>query len=336
MNRKALVLIVGSIITIVGAFPVYADVIDSITTNNANPTHFGEGGGSSFQYIGWSYLPGASHNICTATVTLDAVGTPSDAVKFDLYIGTSTTSFVSSGMSFLRHSDTDIQVRGSTFTTYTFTFTPCAIVVGANWYAWVMYRDGAADSSNYYRTSANNSTFAQTGTASWIMDAQFYAGIKNLLTTTGWDITLNGTENLGATAPSSTPSFANSVFNNLSGITDQNASSTIANSASGFTNIPSYFANRVPWGYIFAIRDIYNAASTSTTDFGALTFTFASSSFSNATATFMFLPQKITVFSTSTVTYYLNGNGLAAANTLLAAAGWISMIMYWFRRATTV
>lgn len=141
---------------------------------------------------------------------------------------------------------------------------------------------------------------------------------------------------IGTTLPgilSGTSTINNLPLPIITNINDNNASSSLQTAINTFSNVPGYFAERVPWGYLFEIRDIYTAASTSTSEFGAITIDFANAS-GLSSSTKSWLPSSLTVISTTSIAYYFNGTALSGANTLLAAIGWIGMMGYWFRRAT--
>jgi len=321
------------------AIPVYAQsTLDSISST-VTDIGFGASSGGSAYGIYWGYVPGASHNICSVTVPLKAVGSPTDSVYLNMYIGSSTITFSSpfpgTSDTFFQSAVAQWQVRNTTYSDYTFTFSPCAVVVGANHYSFNLYRSGSTDNSNRYAIQGRDGSGAAatiTGTATWVADrllanSSFHA---NDFPTFAPSIELNGTENFGAIAPSTTPQFAQSVINTILGLNDDNATSTLTGAAGGWTNIPSYFAEKVPWGYLFDIADVYQSLSTTTSDFSEVAFDFSDTRIS--TGTRGWLPGRIVVFSTSTVTSYLPTSTMDALNTLAAAVGWITAIGYWFRR----
>jgi len=342
MEKALRTVFASSMLLFLGAFPfvTFADTLDNVAG--------GAAGGQEISYVSgntslnsnynwyWGYKPGASHNVCSVTVQAEAIGAPTDSLKLDLYIGSTTMSFganLTNGLTLIGSADATIQVRSSTPVATTFTFTPCQTVVGGYWYAFYLSRTLQSSGTDKYAINGSDTGGSTiTGTATWVGDRIFKGTFHgNIWPTSFAAIEINGTENFGATAPSTTPTFAQSVINSIAGVTDANASSTATSKFPDFTNIPGFFADRVPWGYLFSIRDAYNAAATSSSGFADITINFASSSLS--TTSRMYLPSSITVLSTSSVTYYLNGVALDAANTLLAAAGWVALIMYWFKRA---
>lgn len=116
--------------------------------------------------------------------------------------------------------------------------------------------------------------------------------------------------------------------------TNNAASSSLNQFTDTFKGIPGYFAERIPWGWLYEFRDTYTSATSTGTDFNSLSYDFASSSISSSTK--FFLPSHIEVLSTTTVTKYLNGNLLNGFNTLVAATIWISFALYLFRRVQSI
>jgi len=133
-------------------------------------------------------------------------------------------------------------------------------------------------------------------------------------------------------------STLNSTFSNaltdISDINDSNATSSATAGLQSFYNVPSYFANRVPFGYIYDIYDAWNSVSTSTSEFATLSIDF--SDLDLPTSTKSWLPASVTFFSTTTVTSYFTDSSLALLNTLASAAIAVTFGMALFRRATNV
>jgi len=133
-------------------------------------------------------------------------------------------------------------------------------------------------------------------------------------------------------------STLNSTFSNaLTDIADINESNATTSATAGlqsFYNVPSYFANRVPFGYIYDIYNIWNNVSTSTTEFGSLSIDF--DSLDIPTSTRSWLPGEVIFFSTSTVTSYVDDTLLDLLNALASAAIAVTFSLSLFRRATTV
>jgi len=127
---------------------------------------------------------------------------------------------------------------------------------------------------------------------------------------------------------------ATSSLINIVNLNDNNATSSINDASNGWTNIPSYFAKRVPWGYLFDIAALYDNAATSSTEFGAITLDLKSLSI--ATATKSFLPDRFTLLSTTTATQYLGTTLLNVFNTLVVAVGWVGLMGYWYKRGIAI
>jgi len=354
--------IVAAVLSVLfGAFPVFAasplttyinsqsnviDYVDDTDTGVAG-SPIGVSGTSNSQ-ISFRYVPGSSHNICSVSFITWASGTPTDslALAVSLWGPAANNQFpvaqadIASQGTQLAGPTTSWQIRGSTPRVTTYTFTPCLVTVGANAYQFTLYRTGSLDNTNYYNygaTGVSSGDYTQSG--SWDITKQYTlrgwssTGVLNSYPAEGVFalVAFQGSENFGATAPSTTPSFAQSVLNTITGVNDDNATSTLTTSVGGWANIPAFFAQKVPWGYAFDIAEVYDNVSTSTSDFSAIVFDFTDTRIS--TGTRAWLPGRITVFSTSTVTTYLSEDALNALNTLAAAAGWIGAAMYWFRRA---
>jgi len=122
-----------------------------------------------------------------------------------------------------------------------------------------------------------------------------------------------------------------STLINIQSINDSNSATSTSGALSGFLNIPSYFANRVPFGYIYDIYNDWNHVSTSSSEFGALAIDFQSINVS--TSTKLWLPNRIDFFSTTTVTHYIGGSILNSLNALASAVIAITWGMMVFRRA---
>jgi len=123
--------------------------------------------------------------------------------------------------------------------------------------------------------------------------------------------------------------FSDGDFNDAT-----NAATSTASGIVSFSNIPSYFAQRIPIGYVYDIYDIWNAVSTSSSEFGNLSINFANLDIS--TSSKVWLPAEITFFGTSTVTGLLDDSTLDLLNALASATIAVTWGMYIFRRATKV
>jgi len=130
-----------------------------------------------------------------------------------------------------------------------------------------------------------------------------------------------------------TDTFSNALTD-IADINDSNATSSATAGLQSFYNVPSYFANRVPFGYIYDIYNIWNNVSTSTSEFGSISIDFDSLDLPTSTRTW--LPGEILFFSTSTVTSYVDDTLLDLLNALASAGIAITFSLSLFRRATTV
>lgn len=136
---------------------------------------------------------------------------------------------------------------------------------------------------------------------------------------------------LGSSTLSTT--FSNALTD-ISAINEDNATTSATAGLQSFYNVPSYFANRVPFGYIYDVYDIWNNVSTSTAEFGTLSIDF--DSLDLPTSTRAFLPGEVIFFSTSTVTSYVDDTLLDLLNALASAGIAITFMLSLFRKATTV
>jgi len=166
---------------------------------------------TTYDEYGWGYRPAASHNICTVTVYVGFNGTNTDALKMELRLGTTTVSStdLSDQGTHVAWADNEYQISSDP-QAVTYTFTPCAVVVGANWYDFVLYRTGANNGTNYYKMYVQGSGSPTcTGTAciyNGFITQRFNHGGNvvqkdGYLSTNAGSIVLNGTENFSAVTP---------------------------------------------------------------------------------------------------------------------------------------
>jgi len=330
-NLLSLIAVTG-ILFISGSSFVFAETIDLVAGSGG--WDFGRSTGS-YSYSAWGYTPGASHNVCSAKVYVTAQGVPTDSVTLSIYLATTTNGYAGTYPhgTFVRSADSSYQFRGGP-NYYTYTFSPCIILVGANDYEFVLSRTGSLSNSTYYTAATGISAPQQTGTGKW-SSVQKIEGSTVQVRSQSFvnEITLSGTENYGVAAPSTTPSFSSSILTQLSNVTESNASTTLATGSAGFNafaGLTNYFQTRVPFGYIWDIRDLFVAAPTTTSDFGTVRFDFTSTNIS--TNTRAYLPGNLAVFSTSTVTSLLSPSILAAFNSLISASIFVGWLVYAFYR----
>lgn len=121
---------------------------------------------------------------------------------------------------------------------------------------------------------------------------------------------------------------------NINNVNENNAATSTSEGLSGFTFIPQYFAERVPFGYIYVIYNTWTSVATSSSQFGSLGINFSSLNLS--TTTKAWLPPSITFFSTTTVTTYLTDNQLLLLNSLASATIAITWAMELYRRSRKI
>jgi len=351
--RKALGIIIGLIIPLVGAFPVYAaevmidyiagqtNVIDSVT-DTSDPSHKGNLGitGSSNTQVSLRYVPSASHNICKIAFELNAVGSPTDAVFLNVsYYGsyasgsgpTTPEDFNTEGQ-YYASAVSGYQVRNlTTGQIYEFNFTPCMVVVGDHRYNFNLYRSGPLDNTNYYQFAVAEAAGGVT-TSNGSMDTTeqaFYRGFDTSLITNSypnnWPLNaMIGTENFGVISPSSTPTFAQDVLNQILGINDNTASSTSVQSFSAFWGLQALLQTKFPFNYLFEIGEGISLLSYSTTT-TAWTFSVPLTIGSSSGASLDVLPDIWDVITPTTIaTYYPDSTRLFFRNLLaiILTVGW--------------
>jgi len=127
---------------------------------------------------------------------------------------------------------------------------------------------------------------------------------------------------------------ATSTLINVSQVTNDNATTSLGTAFEAFGNFPSYISNKVPFGYIWEIRDIFRNAATTSSVYGELAVDFDAMSL--ATGTKDWLPSRVVFFGTTTVTTYLTGTILGAFNLLSSAALIILWLMYVYKRTLSI
>jgi len=116
----------------------------------------------------------------------------------------------------------------------------------------------------------------------------------------------------------------------ITDINDSNATSTVKGRFAAFFDLSGNIGNRLPFCYAWQIRDIYAVAATTSSVYTATVFDFAGSAIS--TSTKGWLPSSLTVFSTSTVTYYFSPSLLSTMNALASAALWVGLMYMYYKR----
>jgi len=119
-------------------------------------------------------------------------------------------------------------------------------------------------------------------------------------------------------------------FNNINVIDDTNSTTSAQTGLMAFFNLPALMASRVPFGYLWDIRDLFNNATTTTNSFSAVYFDFGATSLSSSTKAI--LPSRLEVFSTTSVRYFLPDALFLPFYALSTAAIWFSLGGYLFVR----
>jgi hypothetical protein len=341
--------------------------LDYIDTDALTSYTFGVTAGSiGNEEVGWGYLPGASHNICNIKTIMASSSNPTDAVNLQIRLGTTTVAgghFTTQGV-LAQSNDADIQVRGP-LAVYTYTFTPCVVVVGGNWYAFILNRDGSLNATNKYQIQGAGVTSTIGGTAKWTYlryDAFSSTGIISTLPALAFDIVVNGTENFSAVTPitnATTTSYGSaSCFGSTFSLADIACYLFIPSQdvINEFTNLSAdTLQNKVPFNYFYDfINDFNNLsiiadASTSPTisiAFSGMTCTGAWNGTGSTTCTNAqkdWLPD-LTFFSkqiadntlTSTMIYYLRYI-IELGLYFIFGLGWYFRIKnFWFGQRNTV
>jgi len=331
--RKALLSFV-SLTILSGAFPLQAlAYIDSVSATVGTGTQFPiDVAASNDSQIGFWYRPGASHNVCTVDVFMQKTGNPTDSVGMQIRLATSssaTTGHLTADGALLQQADSFLQFADTSGAWRTFTFTPCAVVVGDHDYEVVVYRSEASNPTNgYYISAVPASNLTKTGTATTfgIRSTVGFARSVPLVSSGNIYYTLfrvDGTENFGATTPSTTPSFSQSVIDSALGINDSNATTSSINGFQNFLGLQSVMESKFPFNYVGEIFLAVGqfAYGTTTNDY-AFQVNFGTSSrlvsTSSASNTFALLPSVWDVISSSTMsTYYPDSVRLFWRNLLL-------------------
>jgi len=275
-----------------------------------------------------------------SSVTCD---TTYDANGSDAYFAVYGTSNTNSRIISISSPQQQSYSTNSLFFSYTY-FSGYPVVASAN----VQIRDltlaQSVDTSSYVSTTTSSGTLSYQKSIT-LSASHSYQWRAVLVTSSGNQYSDWRLFDTGQLAPvpgaSSTLDYVSSFFqgsiigealngDNFGTINDTNSGSSTQTGINAFQNVASYLSNRVPIGYIWDIRDIYQAAATSSTTFAALKYDFGNSNISSSTKTW--LPGTITILSTSTVTYYLSGSTLDLFNALVTAILWVSFLWVVFKR----
>lgn len=130
--------------------PVSAASVLSIPGNST--AYLGLSGSSYDSAIAERYTPTLLSRVCTISIPLASVGTPSDKLTLQLLEATSSVSSPGSGRLIFAM---DATISSSALTTYSFVYQPCVDLQPGFWYYIALHRSGSADGSNYYAYSMN-------------------------------------------------------------------------------------------------------------------------------------------------------------------------------------
>lgn len=112
--------------------------------------------GSNTNILALKYRPSASHNVCSIQVDLQKQGSPTDTLKLDIYLGTTTTNGTNDPDAFgtfIATADQQWSISSTSALIYEYTFTPC-VPIFPDWqkdYLFTFSRTGSQDNTNYYR-----------------------------------------------------------------------------------------------------------------------------------------------------------------------------------------
>jgi len=186
--------------------------LDSVVTGQTGSLEFGKVAGTSM--LGWSYSPGASHDICTVSVVIGKQSSPVDSVQMYFAFASTTSgsgsSFSSIGQN-VRSANSSWQITTSPGE-YVYTFTPCYTVVGANKYVVWLERTGSTSDVNYYIGYYGTGSQVYTGTGSkiqcrYVNGVQSCGPANDLIS----DIVFNGVENFSAFSPNNNASTTGQI-----------------------------------------------------------------------------------------------------------------------------
>jgi len=312
---------------------------------------FGGTAGTDPQYYELSYIPGASHNLCSVTFPLAFVNsTTTDGVQLNLYSGpvatASTTSFMNSSVNLQQQADSAFQItqkyNNSTYQNTTYTFSPCAVVAGGFQYFLVLSRTGTASSTSLYfvknqsGSSGSNPTITTTGTGTYgygIVANNGSVTFKNLFNTNvAMQFSMGGTENFAAVAPSnatSSTSITNTqCFNGGNLITDSLCYLFIPSQSvlNQYSNLTTLLNTKIPFSYVAnVITEVNTITSDATSSMPLINIDLHDYASSTITGTIPDLS-----LSTSTISHYLNSTFLSLLQDLITAGIWIGVAFLFY------
>lgn len=306
-----------------------------------------------WEELAWGYKPAASHNICTVTIPAYANGSPTDSLKMEFRLGTTTSSGGRPSVqgSHVAYADSSIQIRATSTTETTYTFTPCVVVVGASWYDIILSRTGSEDSSNYYVLARGSSGITFGGTA------YLYGGWQNQ----GWTavgsgawssigvqvngtvpILLNGTENFSAFEASTTTSYSSVTCTPPTNILDVGGGISYAfcflftpnaSVIDQYGTLSGLVETKIPFSYISEFNTIFSSLSTSTSTVTGVTLPLHDTGIGSTSPIGNIIPN--VEFNKASITHYLSDSVYAIFMLLQATAFWLATGFYIYRRVIT-
>jgi len=298
------------------------------------------------------YKPGASHNLCTISVLMRADGSPTDSVAMDIRHATTTqgdTRSLGSIGALVQRADTEFQVRSGDFTRYDYTFTPCAVVVGANEYMFHIFRTGTYNSTNKYElmTGINHggSSVTETGTATknqvWghihnAYNAQIGESFSGTVYYSHPIFVLNGTENFSAVTPNDNTQTNCTPPSNIldvgGGISYSFCYLFLPSQAviTQFSGLQSTVAQKAPFSYISEFYNAYQGLTVATGTMPAVEINLQGSGYGSTSLMGNILPD--IVFNKDSVTHYISNDVYNIFMALQALAFYLSAGFYIYRK----
>jgi len=117
-------------------------------------------------------------------------------------------------------------------------------------------------------------------------------------------------------------------------ISESNSTSSLPTTIGSFFNIPAILASRVPFGWIYQLKESYDGAFASSTATSTASVVLDFDSIDIATGTRDILGHDLVLFSTSTVTQFFPPTVLVIFNALGSAALYLTLAGYVFRRVS--
>jgi hypothetical protein len=328
-----------------------ANTLDSWNPTSNTSTRSLKGTNSptnAITFVGFLYKPGASHNVCSFVIDMYTNGTPTDAVRLNVYNGidVNNRAMPSTGLprgglykfeqGNLAGAATSIQVRGGSLQHIEFDFNPCLVVVGNNFYDFEFSRTGSYDNTNYY-IFPNGTGGTVTGTGTSFIDVDVSNGqFHNCTTSTScvdpngaqekFYVTINGTENFSAILPNDDTQTSCTPPSNIldvgGGISYSLCYLFIPNqkALNDFGGVYTQLQSKVPFAYFYDIKSDIEALGSSSDTFPSLTLNLSTTA----------LPMNVNIFSEDTVTQYAGSTNVSLFRTIMSGAIYILFgLMVW-------